>query len=188
MNAHAQCSCCESSPQQSRYIRVPGKCNFCDETEGLEWHHIIPRSLGGSDDDFNMLLVCNIHHAILHGMTSRGNIRELTKRGLERAKARGVRLGASKDVIAKASKIGTTVQREAAREFAFSLRPIVEEMQERGLTLRGIADELNARGVDTARGGNWAATTVKNLITKWTPATTANKSPLEAAIRRAIDS
>ena len=31
-------------------------------------------------------------------------------------------------------------------------------------TLREIADALNARGVHTARGGKWFATSVKNIL------------------------
>jgi hypothetical protein len=32
------------------------------------------------------------------------------------------------------------------------------------VTLRQIADALNARGVSTVRGGRWYATSVKNLL------------------------
>ncbi len=43
--------------------------------------------------------------------------------------------------------------------------PIVDQITAAGMTtLRQIADALNARGVRTARGGTWHATTVRNLI------------------------
>jgi hypothetical protein len=166
------------------------KCNFCDVREGLEWHHIIPRSLGGTDDDFNMLLVCSQHHAILHGMIRRANISELTKVGLEKAKKRGVKLGASDEVRARAVKNSNAVVKEKARQFASTLKTLVGEMRTRGMSLREIADELNQQKIATARGGSWAATTVKNLIEKWEDGSPSSKSmhPLEAAIRRAIDS
>lgn len=69
------------------------KCAYCDSVEGLEWHHILPKSLGGPDEAFNLIRVCNMHHALLHGMSGRGNIAELTKVGLEVAKAKGIKLG-----------------------------------------------------------------------------------------------
>lgn len=69
------------------------KCVYCDSIEGLEWHHILPRSLGGPDEAFNLIRVCNVHHAILHDLSSRGNISELIKIGLEKAKAKGVLMG-----------------------------------------------------------------------------------------------
>jgi len=41
----------------------------------------------------------------------------------------------------------------------------VREIQASGLTtLREIAAALNARGVRTARGGQWHSTTVRNLL------------------------
>lgn len=69
------------------------KCAYCDSTDGLEWHHILPRSLGGPAEAFNLIRVCNVHHAILHDLSSRGNISELIKIGLEKARAKGVRMG-----------------------------------------------------------------------------------------------
>ena len=51
--------------------------------------------------------------------------------------------------------------------------PIVREMQASGLTtLREIADALNARGVRTARGGQWHSSTVHNLLARF-----ANREP-----------
>jgi hypothetical protein len=36
-------------------------------------------------------------------------------------------------------------------------------------TLRDVADALNARGIATARGGRWHATTVRNVLLRETP-------------------
>lgn len=69
------------------------KCAYCDKTDGLEWHHIWPISLGGPDEMYNMIRVCHIHHSILHEMSERTNISALTKAGLAKAKAAGVVLG-----------------------------------------------------------------------------------------------
>jgi len=44
-------------------------------------------------------------------------------------------------------------------------RPAIREAQAAGAkSLREIAAALNARGIATARGGKWEATTVRNIL------------------------
>lgn len=43
--------------------------------------------------------------------------------------------------------------------------PIIERSKTPSSSLRQVAAELNARGVQTARGGKWYATTVHNILT-----------------------
>lgn len=150
----------------SKEINAVSKCNFCDSTDGLEWHHIIPRSMGGTEDGFNLLLVCNVHHGILHGMQSRGNIRALTIAGLKRAKAKGVVLG-NRTNIKEASGLGGKATSGKADEFSTRMRPSVERMLKSGMNCSAIAAELNESGTKTARGGMWFPTTVKNLVARW---------------------
>lgn len=69
------------------------KCSYCDDTTNLEWHHILPRSLGGTDESFNLIRVCSYHHGLIHGMSSRGNIADLIREGLKRTKEKGTILG-----------------------------------------------------------------------------------------------
>ena len=48
---------------------------------------------------------------------------------------------------------------------ARNVLPLIREIRKAGATtLREIADALNARGVQTARGGQWYATTVSNVL------------------------
>ncbi len=43
--------------------------------------------------------------------------------------------------------------------------PVIRDIERAGVTtLQGIADALNARGIRTARGRQWYATTVKNVL------------------------
>jgi hypothetical protein len=46
--------------------RVPG----CGRRRGLEVHHLVPRSRGGSDEIANLAAVCPAHHRLLvpHGL------------------------------------------------------------------------------------------------------------------------
>jgi hypothetical protein len=51
--------------------------------------------------------------------------------------------------------------------FAANVLPIVRSLTTGGVTsLRGIAEALNARGIRTARGGQWHAQTVKQVLAK----------------------
>jgi hypothetical protein len=56
------------------------------------------------------------------------------------------------------------VKAEADR-YAANVLPIIREAQKAGATtLREIANALNARGVATARGGQWHAKSVSNIL------------------------
>jgi hypothetical protein len=56
------------------------------------------------------------------------------------------------------------VKTEADRHAA-NVLPIIREAQKAGAsTLRQIAEALNARGIPTARGGQWYAQSVANIL------------------------
>jgi hypothetical protein len=59
------------------------------------------------------------------------------------------------------------VSREALRReadaFAAAVQPLITELSSQGMSLRRIAAELNARGVQTARGGRWNAALVRRV-------------------------
>jgi len=62
-------------------------------------------------------------------------------------------------------KSRTRVIRATADRHASNVLPIIQEVQKTGATtLREIADALNARGIATARGGRWYATSIKNVL------------------------
>jgi hypothetical protein len=53
------------------------------------------------------------------------------------------------------------------KRHAATVLPMVREIKRAGAqTLREIADALNARGVATARGGQWYAMTVRNVLVR----------------------
>lgn len=95
-------------------------------------------------------------------------ISDRTKAALQAAKARGVKLGNPRGAAA-IGEVGIAHSREKraanANAFARSMAPIVQGLQAAGVTsLNGIAGELNARHIKTARGGQWHASTVHNLL------------------------
>src|ERR1700687_143064 len=86
-----------------------------------------------------------------------------TRQALEAAKARGVTLGNPKLHAARRSAVeAVTVE---AERFAANVLPLIREAQKaRATTLREIAAALNARGIATARGGQWHAKSVSNIL------------------------
>src|ERR1700687_2217571 len=86
-----------------------------------------------------------------------------TRQALAAAKARGVTLGGPKLHVARRNAV-EAVKVEAER-FAANVLPIIREAQKAGATtLREIAAALNARGIATARGGQWHAKSVSNIL------------------------
>jgi recombinase len=54
---------------------------------------------------------------------------------------------------------------EAAERFAANVLPIIKQIQKSGVSsLRGVAKALSARGVKTARGGEWTAVQVSDIL------------------------
>lgn len=43
------------------------KCSCCGEVDYLEFHHLIPKNTGGTDEFDNVLLLCGRCHAKVHG-------------------------------------------------------------------------------------------------------------------------
>ena len=83
-----------------------------------------------------------------------------TKAALREAKAKGVKLGGLRDATGKRND---AVQANAKRR-AEKVSGIVLPLRKQGVTLRGIADTLNASGVPTARGGQWQASQVQRVL------------------------
>ncbi len=90
-------------------------------------------------------------------------ISKRTRDALAAAKASGKALGNPN--IDKAREIAVSSIKANADRHAENVRPIIAAIQKAGATtLRDIAEALNVRGVQTARGGQWHATSVKNLL------------------------
>jgi DNA invertase Pin-like site-specific DNA recombinase len=94
----------------------------------------------------------------------RAMISDRTRAALAQKKAQGVVLG-NRTNLAAASTKGADANRAAADAFAANVVPVVQQIEASGVKgHRAIAAALNARGVRTARGGEWHATTVRNLM------------------------
>lgn len=87
-------------------------CCNCGESnpEKIQYHHIVPLSLGGKDILSNIVAICEKCHSKIHSITYNGAMShsELTKQGLEAARKKG-RVGGrpatDKDKLATAAKL-----------------------------------------------------------------------------------
>ncbi|RBW58719.1 recombinase family protein [Ruegeria sp. A3M17] len=96
-------------------------------------------------------------------------IGDRTRAAMQAAKARGQKFGNPNGAAAlrragKGNGAACAVQRERANARAHDLADVLEDLNGKGFgTLREQADELNKRGIKTARGGQWHPNTVARL-------------------------
>lgn len=99
----------------------------------------------------------------------RKTIGERTRMALAAKKARGELLGnvTHKDYSgtqAKAIAAARESLKASSDAFAEKLRPVIVRMRNAKMTVNAIAEELNEQGNKTARGGQWHASTVCNIM------------------------
>ena len=113
----------------------------------------------------------------------RDAISRRTREALAAARALGVRLGDPNGAAAlEWAGRGGAPRREAvahnADRHSEDLRTVLEDGQAAGHTsLRAIANEMNARGILTRRGGRWHKSTVMNLLRRLGRAGTGSRRP-----------
>jgi DNA invertase Pin-like site-specific DNA recombinase len=91
-------------------------------------------------------------------------IGERTRAALARKKAQGALLG-NRTNLPAATALAAKSNRRIAAGFAANVVPLMQQIRAAGATsYRAIADALNARGIGTARGGEWYASTVRNIL------------------------
>ena len=96
----------------------------------------------------------------------RALIADRTRVALAAKKAAGATLG-NRTNLAEAQAQGSAANRNAADAVAANVLPVVRQLQAAGVTtVRAIAEALNARGIRTARGGEWHHSTVRNLLAR----------------------
>jgi len=129
---------------------------------GLMAHKVgfIVAELGADCDPFMLHIYAALAEKERHLISAR------TTAALAAKKAQGATLG-NRTNLAEAQALGVARVRAAADGFAANVLPIVRQMQSSGVrTPKAIAEALNARGVRTARGGQWHPTTVRNLLAR----------------------
>jgi len=128
---------------------------------GLMAHRVpfVVAELGPDVDPFILHLFAAL------AQKERAMISARTKAALAAAKARGVTLGSPE--LPKARKNAVTTIKALADQHAANVVPIIREIRRAGATsLHQIADALNARGITTPRGGQWYASSVRNVLAR----------------------
>jgi DNA invertase Pin-like site-specific DNA recombinase len=93
-------------------------------------------------------------------------IAERTKAALAAKKAAGAQLGNPRN-IAQAGELGRTIQANTADTFVAGLMPVIAAIRGTGVTtLEAMTQALNQRGIRSARGGRWYASSVANLLAR----------------------
>lgn len=93
-----------------------------------------------------------------------------TREALKAAKARGTKLGNPNGAAAlrranKGNVAAVATIQQKAQDHAEDLREVVDAIRSDGVaSIRGIAQELNARGMRTPRGGEWHPTSAARLL------------------------
>jgi len=122
-------------------------------------HHIVPLSLGGNDILSNLASLCEECHERVHGIKLQ-NHAELTKKGLQKAKERGVKLGGSRHHLPDLNRTKQERVRQEAEEFS----PILRNLRSQGMSQRNIANYLNSQGFRNRHGRHFHATKVGRLL------------------------
>lgn len=118
----------------------------------------IVAELGADVDNFTLHLFAALAEK------ERALISQRTRDGLAAAKASGRILG-NRTNLASAQAKGVTSIISNADARASNVLPVIQTIQANGkVTLRQIAEELNARGFKTARDKEWSAMQVKRVL------------------------
>jgi len=143
-------------------------CQGCKiYTEDIHKHHIVPKVLGGVDEDSNIVNLCESCHGKVHGRNML-NHRKLTKEGLKKAKERGVKLGGFRGYIGTKEDLKKAREANIARANNKTInyyKPIFYRLNpDRKLSGRRMARLLEAEGILTPLGrSSWQNTQVKRI-------------------------
>ena len=135
-------------------------CVACGSKEHLTQHHLVPRSIGGSDEDSNLITLCGSCHAKAHGHNAAWRTSELTRKALQFKKAQGERVGAIPYGYGLADdgvRLQDNIEEQAVIRQA-------RELKASGLSLRKIAIELQRRGFVSRAGTMFQPGQVQRML------------------------
>lgn len=113
-------------------------CVLCGSTDNLEHHHVVPKSLGGSDNEDNLLTLCAKHHMQLHNISSnRIHSSELIRVAKAKNRDAGLFLGGHVP-FGYTIKSGKMVENSREQRIIAEMR----DLRSKGVSLRKLADWL----------------------------------------------
>lgn len=126
-------------------------CVACGQSGNLNQHHLVPRSIGGSDDDSNLITLCGSCHTKAHQVKADWRHSELTKKALSAKKARGERMGK----LSYGFKLSDDGVHVVPCELEQSILRKVCEVKNDGYSLQRIANTLNDQSMFNRQGNPW---------------------------------
>ena len=120
------------------------RCAACGTQDDLKYHHLVPHGMGGTDDETNLLTLCEGCQAKANGAW---RYSDLTQAAREYGEA----------LVTGLSTRGSNASHDAADRYVETLRPIIQSMIDAGTSYGKIARELYKLGIPTARGGVWSS-------------------------------
>ena len=137
-------------------------CWECEKTNTpLHNHHPVPKVRGGE----RTIPLCEECHSKAHHRKKNMNTSALTREGLRRAKARGVKMGNPR--WRESIEAARSTAYKHADDFALQMSPIIDELRAAGVhSFAATARALNARGIQTRLGKKWFPSTISNVINR----------------------
>lgn len=132
-------------------------CVFCGARKNIEHHLVVPLADGGKDEPENTLTACGKHRGLVQCVRATASQSELTRKGLEAARARGVKLGSGSPEVG--ARVAGDARRALARERD---KALLAELA--GGTLEEQATWLNTAGYRTAQGKLFSKGTVSRMM------------------------
>ena len=134
-------------------------CVACGTQNNLNQHHLVPRCLGGSDDESNLLTLCGLCHTKAHQVQANWRHSELTRKAMRHKQANGEYIGgptpygfrlANGGLVADAAEQGVIQQ--------------ARELRDSGLSLAAVAKELTRNGIQSRNGKAFAAMQISRMV------------------------
>jgi hypothetical protein len=136
-------------------------CVACAKAENLHQHHLVPKSLGGSDDERNLITLCGECHAKIHGNRSKWNTSELTKAALKKKREKGGVLGNIKTLTNENREKAIRTIKKNAEARNLKNKDVIIELHKSGYSCYAIAKKLTNDCID---GKTWQANQVKRIL------------------------
>jgi uncharacterized protein YegP (UPF0339 family) len=138
-------------------------CFECESVGEIHQHHVIPLSLGGT----KTVPLCVDCHGKIHNLDFR-NHSVLTKKGLENAKKRGVKLGSPQNLSkdARNKGINSIKRNRSENQNWISAKKFMDDyiLKNKKYTLTELSKKLNSEGYRTRKGCLFSPGIVRRLI------------------------
>lgn len=137
-------------------------CVMCGTRDNLCFHHVVPKSKGGANEDRNILTVCGSCHAVIHQVACDWKHSKLTKDAIKNKKDKSERCGS----IAYGYKLNEDGIHLDVDDYEMSIVDYILNLYRQGKSLRNIVRIINLRFTENKRKIN-SAQTISNIIKRY---------------------